>query len=106
MKDVMLFSQFNVPAIALASESEVPDIELVNRLKERFENIVVFYDNDKQGILSMQKAKQHLPCMWLPRLQVNKTKDISDYYKENGLSETSNLIDYAKNKLSLWNQER
>jgi hypothetical protein len=102
MKDVMLLDRFNVPAIALASESEIPSIDLINVLKERFKNIVVVYDNDKQGILSMQKAKEHLPCMWLPRLASNRQKDISDYYKHNGHSETNNLITYAKNKLSLW----
>lgn len=104
MKDVMLLHQFNVPAIALASESEVPSSDLVRSLKERFEYVVVFYDNDKQGILSMQKAKEHLPCMWLPRLASNRQKDISDYFKYNGYSETNNLITYAKNKLLLWKQ--
>lgn len=104
LKDVMLLHEFDIPAIALSSEAVVPDKELLCKLKLRFKNIIMFYDNDTRGILSMQKVKAELPCMWIPKKY--NVKDISDYYKVYGGKSTFKLINYAYKKFRLWKQEK
>lgn len=105
LKDVMLLYQFDVAAIALSSEAIVPSEEVLRKLKGRFEHIVLFYDNDRQGILSMQKMKKKMPCVWIPRGE-KSPKDITDYFLANGKQATYNLIQYAKNKLEKWIVEK
>jgi hypothetical protein len=100
LKDVMLLYTFGIPAIALSTEAQVPSNELITKLKERFTNIVLFYDNDERGISSMQKAKTSLPCMWIPKRY--EVKDITDYYSKYGRDATYELIFYAKRKLEYW----
>ena len=100
LKDVMLLYTYGIPAIALSTESQVPSNELITKLKERFDNIVMFYDNDERGISSMQKAKVNLPCMWIPKRY--EVKDITDYYSKYGRAATYELIFYAKRKLEYW----
>jgi DNA primase len=90
LKDVMLFRRYGIPAIALQGEANVPDNDLIDKFGKRFEKIIMFYDNDKQGILSMQKAKKLIPCVWIPRKY--KVKDITDYYKAYGKDATYELI--------------
>jgi len=104
LKDVMTLHEFDIPAIALSSEAVVPDEELLCKLRLRFKNIVMFYDNDTRGILSMQKVKSELPCMWIPRKY--NVKDISDYYKMYGSVATYKLINYAQQKFRLWKREK
>ena len=97
LKDVMLLYRYGIPAIALQGEAIVPDTELIERFGKRFENIVMFYDNDKQGILSMQKAKKFISCVWIPRHY--GVKDITDSYKSYGKDATYELIFYAMRKV-------
>ena len=96
MKDVMLLYEYEIPAIAFQSESEKPSKKFISKVKKRFRNIIMVYDNDEHGIRTMQKVKDIIPCMWLPRHQA---KDLSDYYKINGYNNTKELINYAKRKL-------
>jgi len=97
LKDVMLLHRFGIAAIAMQGEAIIPDNELIEKFTGRFQNIVMFYDNDERGILSMQKAKKLIPCVWIPRKY--EAKDITDYYKEYGKEATFELIFYAMRKV-------
>ena len=46
MKDVMVLYTMGIHAIALSSEMQMPDKELIDMLKRRFLNISLLYDND------------------------------------------------------------
>lgn len=100
LKDVMLLSRFGIAAIALSTEAQIPTIELITELRERFDNIIMFYDNDLRGLSSMQKIKSMLPCMWIPKRY--NIKDITDYYSMYGKEATYELIHYAKQKFKYW----
>jgi hypothetical protein len=93
MKDVMLLSTFNIPALAPNSETQFLSESALNILKKRFKHIVVFFDNDLTGISFMRKIKKEHPefiYTWIPR-KLN-AKDISDFYKLYGKNKTIKLI--------------
>ena len=105
LKDVMLLHEYSIAAIALHSEALVPSDDLLEKLKERFEYAVLFYDNDRQGITAMQQAKSKMPCIWIPR-KAGSPKDITDYRAAYGYVKTLDLIKYAENKLEKWIKEQ
>lgn len=103
MKDVLVLYSLGIPAIAPNSETQFISESVLNDLKNRFEHIVVLFDNDKTGISFMNKIKKEHPELvytWIPRKY--EAKDISDYYKLNGKNKTLNLIKefltYLKNE--------
>lgn len=93
MKDVMCLYSMGITAIAPNSETQFVSDSVLEDLKSRFKNIVVFFDNDETGISFMNKIKKKHPELvytWLPRHL--GAKDISDFYKDNGRKATINLI--------------
>lgn len=100
MKDVMLLYELGIPAIAPNSETLfLTDIQYI-RLKERFKNIIVFYDNDQAGIENLNKIRKNFKdviCCWIP--QHYGAKDLTDFYKAYGHDKTVNLINEAKEKI-------
>lgn len=105
MKDVLCLYSMGISAIAPNSETQFVSKSVLNNLKQRFEHIVVFYDNDETGISFMNRIKKTYPELiytWIPRHL--KSKDISDFYKDNGRKTTLNLIKnfilWLKNKVS------
>jgi hypothetical protein len=93
MKDVMCLYSMGITAIAPNSETQFISDTVLKDLEERFENIIVLFDNDYTGITFMSKLKRLHPELiytWIPRSY--GSKDISDYYKDHGRKETLNLI--------------
>lgn len=102
MKDVMCFASFGIPAIAPNSENLFISDSMLKDLKERFKNIVVFYDNDLPGISNLNKIhKQHpeLLYFWIPKKF--KAKDFSDFYKKYGRENTTKAIKHYCRNISL-----
>jgi hypothetical protein len=99
MKDVMCLYSMGIIAIAPSSENLFLAPKQLQKLKDKFKHIVIFYDNDLPGISNMNKFKREfkLPCVWIPRKF--KAKDISDFYKLYGKEKTLKLIEYAKETL-------
>ena len=103
MKDVMCLYSMGITAIAPNSETQFISNSVLDDLKQRFEHIVVLFDNDYTGIVFMKKIKKEHPELmytWIPRRL--GAKDISDYYKENGRKKTLNLI----KEFVLWLKEK
>ena len=98
MKDVMLLYELGIPAIAPNSESTFLSKLQLEKLKKRFNNVVLFYDNDLAGISAMNRIrKEHnIDCIWLPR---TLAKDISDVYKKHGKEATLNIIEDGKKRI-------
>lgn len=93
MKDSMCLYSCGITACAPNSENLfIPD-KVLEDLKNRFENIVVLYDNDKPGLYNMAKIRKEHPeltYVFIPKRY--GSKDISDFYKDHGRKETLNLI--------------
>ena len=76
---------------------------VLEELKSRFENIVVFYDNDRPGLYNMAKIRrEHPELVYVCIPKECGSKDISDFYKDHGRKETLNLI----KKFVLWLRDR
>ena len=93
MKDSMCLYSCGITACAPNSENLfIPD-KVLEDLKNRFENIVVLYDNDRPGLYNMAKIRKEHPeltYVFIPKKY--GSKDISDFYKDHGRKETLNLI--------------
>lgn len=100
MKDLMCLYSMGITAIAPNSENLFLTDNQYCKLKERFDRIVVFYDNDLPGIHNMNKIRKghDVQCVWIPRKY--GAKDISDFYKMYGRDETLKLIEYARRRCS------
>lgn len=93
MKDSMCLYSCGITACAPNSENLFISDKVLEDLKSRFENIVVFYDNDRPGLYNMAKIRREHPeltYIFIPREY--GSKDISDFYKDHGRKETLNLI--------------
>lgn len=93
MKDSMCLYSCGITACAPNSENLFISDKVLEDLKSRFENIIVFYDNDRPGLYNMAKIRKEHPeltYVFIPKKY--GSKDISDFYKDHGRKETLNLI--------------
>lgn len=91
-KDLMLAYELGIPAIAPCSEVLFLNPIQLKHLKRRFKTIVVIYDNDLTGIRNLKQIKVKYPELYtffIPRKY--NVKDISDFYKKYGETETKRL---------------
>ena len=98
LKDVMVFYEYGIPAIAPCSENLFLTEKQYEKLKSKFKHIFLFYDNDLAGISNMNKIRKKYPELhvtFIPRSY--KAKDISDFIKRYGIKRTKSLIESAKN---------
>ena len=90
LKDCLnLWSNLGIPAISMQGEGYLPKVKIMEELKARFENIVVFYDNDytnpdnpgRKDSLALAEAyglkRVDIPAEY-------QAKDPSDLYKKHG----------------------
>lgn len=82
LKDVMALYELGYTAIAPPSESSDIPQEVLDDIKKRFKQIIIFYDRDIAGMKYTRKLyhKTKLPFIFTPR--DSKCKDISDYIKK------------------------
>jgi len=96
LKDIMCLYEMGYAAIALQSEMQMPDEKLIERLKERFKNIMILYDNDLKdpnpGQIMGNKISDTYGFKNLCIPDQYKCKDVSDLIKERGMTMASNLI--------------
>lgn len=93
LKDVMAMYSYGITACAPNSETIFMTDKMLEDLKQRFERIVVMYDNDKPGISAMRKLKKLYPELtyfFIPRRY--KCKDFSDLRAMYGKDKTKELI--------------
>lgn len=103
MKDVMALYSYGISAIAPNSETLFVSDEVLEELKNRFENIVVWYDNDLPGISNMNKIKKahpELTYFFIPRKL--GAKDFSDLRALYGKEQT---LEYLKQWLKNYNKK-
>lgn len=95
LKDVMCLDGFGISAIAPNSETLFMSEEQYEDLQRRFKKIIVFYDNDKAGMVGMQKIRKKFGCQCIMIPKSYGVKDISDFYKKYGRDKTLQLINEA-----------
>jgi len=98
LKDIMTINSLNIPeisAIAFNSESTVITPDVLTTLRERFDYIYSFYDNDPSGINSSNKLYQQHN---IPILRLNSVeKDPSDFLKNHS---SQSLIDFIYEQIT------
>lgn len=103
LKDTMCLYSCGITACAPNSENLFISDSVLDDLKNRFDNIVVFYDNDRPGLRNMAKIrKEHPELVYVYIPKEYKSKDISDFYKDHGRKETLDLI----KKFIIWLRDR
>lgn len=96
LKDVMMFHELGIPAIALNSETSILKEELVIHLRKRFKRIIVNYDNDVTGVESSIKySNMYNLEYWNVPLKYKGCTDPSDLFLNHGLNV---LLDELKKK--------
>lgn len=75
MKDVMVFAEYGVPAIAPQSEVHPLTDDYVDELKQRFGKITLVYDYDYTGVKNTNKMRRQFDINYA---FVDGAKDISD----------------------------
>jgi hypothetical protein len=92
LKDVAVLSLFKLPSIAPQSESQILSDDFVPKLRKRFENLYMFFDNDAAGMKGSEKnsTKHNIPERFIPI--DSGVKDVSDYIRKYGYTLTKKLI--------------
>ena len=97
LKDVMCLNVLGYEAIALQSEMQMPDKELIEKLRKRFDVVAVLYDNDfgketnpGQTMANKICAEFNLINIILPAHY--KSKDISDLMKDHGVEIAKRIV--------------
>ena len=103
MKDVMCLYSLGIPAIAPNSETQFVSDKVLEELKQRFEHIVLLYDNDLTGVRFTNKIRKQYPELIVSMIpRKTGAKDISDYYHNYGRKRTQEFIkesiNHFKNK--------
>lgn len=95
-KDVMSLAAHGYWAICFNSETSLPPDGLIQKLKERFQKVVVLYDMDTTGKQQTEKLvkKFQLYEGTLPTLDHKDGKDISDFFKSGYTFSNDTLIVY------------
>ena len=97
LKDCMLLYELGIPAIAPCSENLFVSQKQFEKLKSKFKNIFLFYDNDQAGVSNMNKIRKQFPELIVTFIPRNlEAKDISDFYFKYGKKRTIELINKAK----------
>lgn len=78
-KDVMILYELGFNSIAPKSEVVKIDEKIIDDLKNRFDNVVLFYDNDKAGLMSSEKLKNQYGINYIT---TTEEKDPSDYARK------------------------
>lgn len=93
-KDVMVLYELGFPAIAPKSEVVKINDQIINELKTRFENVILFYDNDDAGLKAAEKLKNKYNINYIVTV---KEKDPSDFSRKYSKEK---LYEYIISKLS------
>jgi 5S rRNA maturation endonuclease (ribonuclease M5) len=102
MKDVMTLYSLGYTAVATHAESERINPDFIRHIKKRFENVIIFFDNDIAGKTNSLKLSETFNLLKIEFDEFLGVKDISDCYKEYNKESTlmmlQTMITYEQNK--------
>lgn len=95
-KDVMVLDRLGYNAIAPCGESTPIPKVIIDNLKQRFNRLLILYDNDKAGLEGAKKLaiEHNIEWYYIPieLYEKFKIKDISDYIKNYKITKTRELL--------------
>lgn len=91
-KDVFLWHEYGIPAVAPQGEGHYIKPKIVDYLWAKFDNIVVNYDNDEPGVKASIKLTQDIGAGYWNIPKHYGVKDITDFRKQYGKTEFEKLI--------------
>ena len=80
LKDTMLLDEYGFVACSPNSETTIPSHNLIQRIINKYHNIIVFFDNDLAGVKNANKYKKLFNCRCI-FIRRKYAKDISDLFK-------------------------
>lgn len=88
-KDWRVLKNFGYNVVAFQGEDSFPENRKIVQYKRRFDNVIVFFDNDPAGIHGANKLNHYFGLKTV-RIPVNQkaAKDPSDYYEKYGRENT------------------
>lgn len=89
LKDCICYNLLGLPAISLQGEANKLSQDLVDKLLKRFDEIIINYDCDTQGVISTNKLREQYG---FNHFYIDDTKDLSDYIKKNGLNKAKIMV--------------
>lgn len=89
-KDVMVLYELGYYAIAPKSEVVKINEDIINDLKSRFENVILFYDNDDAGLHAAEKLKKKYNINYIT---TNSEKDPSDFSRKYSIKKLGDYIE-------------
>lgn len=93
LKDVIVLDKLGYNAIAPSSETAIIDENKIIDYKNRFNNLILFYDNDEPGIIASNKHKKLYNCNeFMIPIEYN-VKDPSDFVEVYGYDKLKEIID-------------
>ncbi len=99
LKDCGPFWRLGYPAIAPNSESEFFYDKFLSKLKNRYKNIIIWFDNDAPGIKFAQKFSSQYNLHYTHN-PPDSAKDPSDFVYKYGLEEFKTLVTILLNELT------
>lgn len=92
LKDVMVLYELGYTAIAPHGEGYSIPNKIIDTITDRFNNIILFYDNDNAGRQATDKlvCKYNYPHIFTP--VDSGVKDISDYIAKYGIEQTKTFL--------------
>lgn len=95
-KDVMVLDRLGYNAIAPCGENTPIPKVIIDDLKQRFNRIIILYDNDKAGLEGAEKLANEHGLKWgyipIHYYDMFKIKDISDFIKNYKVTKTRDLL--------------
>ena len=91
LKDVMCLYEYGYTAIAPQSETTSLPLDKVEKLKDRFNRLIVIHNNDKTGLLANREQAKKYQCEFID-IPDNYPKDFSDIRKKIGHEEFINFL--------------
>jgi len=83
LKDVIVLSKLNIPAIAPQAENHLIPIDTLEELRSRFKSIYILFDNDEPGVKAARKYQEiyNLPIFFIPlELEVKDSAEVVEVY--------------------------
>lgn len=110
LKDIMCLAVLEYPSIALQSEMLMPSEGTIQEMQERFEEVIVLYDNDfeKPSNPGQTMAKKICSTYGLDNIVIPShycSKDISDLIKDHGLETAKDVITRKENRYTYYKEE-
>ena len=93
LKDVMVLHEIGYASIAPQSETPTIEPSIMEDLKNRFNHVIILYDNDKPGKDNARKLSKlyDLDYVYIPNMY--QEKDPSDFAKKQGLQQLKIVIE-------------